>query len=128
MKVGAVDFLEKPVRKSVLQAAVRTALDISRQTLVERRELSSLRKRYELLTLREREVLDHVVTGQLNKQTAFDLGITEATIKVHRARIMQKMAAGSLADLTLMALALGRVDGRATPASGARTRQERAQA
>jgi FixJ family two-component response regulator len=110
MKEGAVDFLEKPVRRGALLAAVRAALERSRQTLTEESELSSLKLRYESLTPREREVLDHVVTGQLNKQTAFDLGISEATIKVHRARVMRKMEAGSLADLTLMALALGRVD------------------
>ena len=121
MKGGAVDFLEKPVRRRVLLAAVRTALELSRQILIERRELSSLKERYASLTLREREVLDHVVSGQLNKQTAFDLGITEATIKVHRARIMQKMGADSLSDLTLMALDLGRVDRRTMPASS-RTR------
>lgn len=113
MKRGAVDFLEKPVLRSVLLAAVRTALEWSRQALFGRSELSSLKMRYQSLTPREREVLDHVVTGQLNKQTAFDLGVTEATIKVHRARVMQKMGADSLVDLTLMALALGRVDGRA---------------
>jgi FixJ family two-component response regulator len=128
MKEGAVDFLEKPVRKSVLLGAVRTALELSRQALFERDELSSLKMRYESLTPRERQVLDHVVSGQLNKQTAFDLGISEATIKVHRARVMQKMAADSLADLTLMALALGRVERRPQPASPARTRQAGAHA
>ncbi len=128
MKDGAVDFLEKPVRKSVLLAAVRAALELSRQALAERSELTSLKARYESLTPREREVFDHVVTGQLNKQTAFDLGITEATIKVHRARVMQKMRAASVADLTLMALALGRVGRRPTPATLLGTRQLRAQA
>jgi FixJ family two-component response regulator len=123
MKRGAVDFLEKPVRKSVLLPAVRTALELSRQALAERTELSSLKVRYESLTPREREVLDHVVAGHLNKQTAFDLRVTEATIKVHRARIMQKMGADSLADLTLMALALGRVDRRRTTASPVPTLQ-----
>jgi FixJ family two-component response regulator len=110
MKEGAVDFLEKPVRRSALLAAVRVALELSERTLAEQSELTSLRLRYESLTPREREVMDHVVTGRLNKQTASDLGITEATIKVHRARIMHKMGAGSLSDLTLMALTLGRVE------------------
>lgn len=128
MKAGAVDFLEKPFRKSVLLAAVRTALEVSRQALAERNVLSRLRERYASLTLREREVLDHVVAGQLNKQTAYDLGITEATIKVHRARIMEKMAAGSLAGLTLMALALGRVERHPMAASAVRTRQAGAHA
>jgi FixJ family two-component response regulator len=128
MKEGAVDFLEKPVRRSVLLAAVGAALEVSRQSLFERDELSSLRRRYESLTPRERQVLDHVVSGRLNKQTAFDLGISEATIKVHRARVMQKMAADSLADLTLMALALGRVERHPQPAPPVRTRQAGAHA
>jgi FixJ family two-component response regulator len=110
MKEGAVDFLEKPVRRSALLAAVRVALERSEKSLAEESELTSLRLRYESLTPREREVMDHVVTGRLNKQTASDLGITEATIKVHRARIMHKMEARSLSDLTLMALSLGRVE------------------
>jgi FixJ family two-component response regulator len=110
MKEGAVDFLEKPVRRTALLAAVRTALERSQKTLADESELTSLKLRYESLTPREREVMDHVVIGRLNKQTASDLGITEATIKVHRARVMGKMGAGSVADLTLMALTLGRVD------------------
>jgi FixJ family two-component response regulator len=123
MKDGAVDFLEKPVRRRVLLAAVATALELSRQALLERSSSSSLRERYESLTPREREVMDRVVNGQLNKQTAFALGITEATIKVHRARVMHKMGADSLADLALMALALGRIEWRGTAASSVRTRQ-----
>lgn len=110
MKEGAVDFLEKPVRRTALLAAVRAALERSQKTLAEESELTSLKLRYESLTPREREVMDQVVIGRLNKQTASDLGITEATIKVHRARVMQKMGARSVADLTLMALTLGRVD------------------
>jgi FixJ family two-component response regulator len=109
IKDGAVDFLEKPVRRSALLAAVETALEKSRQTLADMRRLRTLTDRYETLTPREREVMDYVVTGRLNKETAFDLGITEATIKVHRSRIMEKMEAGSISSLTLMALTLGRV-------------------
>jgi FixJ family two-component response regulator len=115
MKEGAVDFLEKPVRRNVLLAAVRTALELSRHRLMERSELRSLEKRYQLLTPRERDVMDYVVSGRLNKQTALDLGITEATIKVHRARVMQKMGADSVASLTLMALSLGRIHRAPTP-------------
>jgi FixJ family two-component response regulator len=110
IKGGAVDFLEKPVRRSALLAAVETALERSRRSLAALRHLRSLTSRYQTLTPREREVMDYVVTGRLNKETAFDLGITEATIKVHRSRIMEKMEADSISDLTLMALTLGRVE------------------
>jgi FixJ family two-component response regulator len=114
LKEGAVDFLEKPVRRRALLAAVETALERSRRSLAALRQLRSLTGRYETLTPREREVMDYVVTGRLNKQTAFDLGITEATIKVHRSRVMEKMEADSVSSLTLMALTLGRVK-RMTP-------------
>ena len=114
IKEGAVDFLEKPVRRSALLGAVETALEKSRLSLANLRRLRTLNGRYETLTPREREVMDYVVTGRLNKETAFDLGITEATIKVHRSRIMDKMEADSISSLTLMALTLGRVK-RLTP-------------
>ena len=107
MKAGAVDFLEKPVSASVLLEAVARALvqDVEARTLRERkRELLS---RYETLTPREREVLPRVVTGQLNKQIAFDFGTTEHTVKVHRRRIMEKLGADSVADLVRMAADLG---------------------
>jgi FixJ family two-component response regulator len=109
MKDGAVDFLEKPVRRHNLLAAVETALERSRRALAEWRHRESLALRYDRLTPRERQVMDYVVTGRLNKETAFDLGTTEATIKVHRSRVMQKMGADSVSALTLMALSLGRV-------------------
>jgi FixJ family two-component response regulator len=107
MKAGAVDFLEKPVSASVLLEAVARALvqDVEDRRLRERkRELSS---RYETLTPREREVLPRVVSGQLNKQIAFDFGTTEHTVKVHRRRIMEKLGADSVADLVRMAADLG---------------------
>ncbi len=107
MKAGAVDFLEKPVSASVLLEAVARALaqDADARTLRERkRELSN---RYETLTPREREVLPRVVSGQLNKQIAFDFGTTEHTVKVHRRRIMEKLGADSVADLVRMAADLG---------------------
>ena len=99
MKGGAIDFLTKPVNDEDLLAAVRAAIerdDVSRR---EQTELSEIRARLATLTPREREVLEHVVTGQLNKQIAADLGIAEKTIKVHRARVMAKMKVQSVAEL-----------------------------
>jgi len=99
MKAGAVDFLEKPFDDKILLEAVHRAVQQDMASRLKNRELSSIRKRWERLTNREKQVFGLVVTGMLNKQIAFDLGITEKTIKVHRARIMQKMEAPSLADL-----------------------------
>jgi FixJ family two-component response regulator len=107
VKAGAVDFLTKPVNDADLLRAVRAAL----QRAVEQRDLVSQialrRQRYSSLTPREREVMDHVVAGQLNKQIAGDLGTGEHTIKVHRARVMEKMGVESLADLVRIAEKLG---------------------
>jgi FixJ family two-component response regulator len=107
IKAGAVDFLTKPVKDADLVRAVRAAL----QRAAEQRELISelalLRQRYASLTPRECEVMAHVVSGQLNKQIADDLGIGEHTIKVHRARVMEKMDFESLADLVRAAERLG---------------------
>ena len=107
IKAGAVDFLTKPVKDADLLRAVRAAL----QRAAEQRELISeialLRQRYSSLTPRECEVMAHVVSGQLNKQIADDLGIGEHTIKVHRARVMEKMGVESVADLVRAAERLG---------------------
>jgi len=99
MKAGAVDFLEKPFADKTLLDVIRRAIQCDIQSRRTNRELSAVRKSWGTLTKREKEVFDLVVTGMLNKQIAFQLGITEKTIKVHRARIMQKMGAQSLADL-----------------------------
>jgi FixJ family two-component response regulator len=107
MKGGAVNFLSKPFAEREILAAVAEALERSRATERERRELGSLRGRYEALSAREREVFELVVAGLLNKVVADRLGIQEATIKVHRGRVMEKMGAASLADLVRMSARLG---------------------
>ena len=103
MKAGAVEFLTKPFRSRALVDAVRAAIDRDRLAHKERSETGELRQRYEQLTPREREVLPLVAAGLLNKQVAGELATTERTIKFHRAHIMQKMKAESLADLVRMA-------------------------
>ena len=99
MKHGASDFLTKPVNDEDLLAAVRMAIEKDRVLRRERAELSEVRARLATLTPREREVLEHVVAGKLNKQIAGDLGIVEQTVKVHRAHVMQKMRVHSVAEL-----------------------------
>ena len=99
MKHGATDFLTKPVQDEVLLIAVRAALEKDRADRIARAELADIAARLATLTRREREVLEHVVSGQLNKQIAGDLGTVEQTIKVHRARVMEKMKVQSLAEL-----------------------------
>jgi len=99
MKRGAIDFLTKPVNDENLLAAVRAAIEKDRALRREQTELSEIRARLATLTPREREVLEHVVTGKLNKQIAADLGTVQQTVKVHRARVMQKMRVQSVAEL-----------------------------
>lgn len=106
MKAGAVDFLMKPVDAADFVAAVRHALVRDAHERAVRLELQRIRARVATLTPRERQVLRQVVAGRLNKQIASDLGIAEKTIKVHRARAMEKMAAGSLAQLVREVVAL----------------------
>ena len=107
MKGGAVDFLTKPVNDRDLLAAVRHAIEIDRVAREAQAEMGALKQRLASLTPREREVLAQVVAGRLNKQIAADLGPVEKTIKVHRARLMEKMAVRSLADLVRIAERLG---------------------
>jgi len=102
MKGGAVDFLQKPFEDEDLLAAVQRALALSRQALTDRAARAEIEQRLDSLTRREREVLELVVTGMLNKQIAAALGAAEKTVKVHRGRVMHKMRAGSVADLVRM--------------------------
>ncbi len=107
MKAGAVDFLPKPVKDTDLLRAIEQALARAVHDRAERNELEDVRERVERLTPREREVMVLVVRGLLNKQIAFELGTVEKTIKVHRARVMEKMQVDSLADLVRLAEKIG---------------------
>jgi len=111
-KHGAEDFLEKPVRPKELMDAVKRAIEHDRSQAAAHAELEGFRQRFEALTPREQEVMRLVVSGRLNKQAAAALEISEKTIKVHRARVMEKMRVDSLAALVLVAERL-----RLTPAS-----------
>ena len=115
MKAGAIEFLTKPVDERDLLKAIQEAIERDRRTRKQHADLRELRDRYESLTAREREVMQQVVSGLLNKQIAGELGITEDTVKFHRGHIMGKMRAGSLADLVRMAENLG-VRSRQRPA------------
>lgn len=106
-KAGAVDFLEKPFEDKDLLEAISRGIEKHRRLRQEHDEMKWLHDRLDKLTSREREVFGLVASGMLNKQVAFDLGITEKTIKVHRARVMEKMGAQSLADLVRFAEKIG---------------------
>ena len=107
MKAGAVEFLTKPFRDQDLLDAVRQAVDRDREARSRETEMADLRERYASLTIREQQVLQLVVRGFINKQMAAEIGISEPTVKLHRARLMEKMQAESLAVLIGMAQKLG---------------------
>jgi FixJ family two-component response regulator len=103
MKAGAVEFLTKPFRGQVLLDAIHKAIERDRSSRQENSRLAELRGRLDSLTPREREVLNGVIAGKLNKEVAAELGTAERTVKIHRANLMRKMGAASLADLIRMA-------------------------
>ena len=107
MKAGAVEFLSKPVGDDELLSAIDAAIALDRMARSQRAELSELKRRYERLTPREREVLPYVVAGLANKVTASELGTSVVTIAIHRGHIMRKMGARSLAELVRLADKLG---------------------
>lgn len=107
MKAGAVDFIEKPFEDQTLLDALNQSLEKDRQAKLEQAEKREIKQRVDSLTAREREVFKRVVAGMLNKQIAFEQGTTERTIKAHRARVMQKLQARSLADLVRLAVKAG---------------------
>jgi RNA polymerase sigma factor (sigma-70 family) len=107
MKAGAVDFLTKPVDDTDLLVAIKRAVARDVQDAETEARLTEIRERVQVLTPRETEVFALVVTGMLNKQIASELGISEKTVKVHRARVMEKMRAGSVAELVRLADRVG---------------------
>ena len=107
MKAGAIEFLMKPFDDEVLLSAIRNSIKRSAAVLDEEAELQALRDNYASLTPREQEIMRLVVAGMLNKQIGMKLGISEITVKAHRGKAMQKMKAGSLADLVKIAVRLG---------------------
>jgi len=115
IKEGAVEFLAKPFRDQDLLDAIQHALEIDRAARLQRSMVAELRRRYESLTKREREVMKLVVSGLLNKQIAGELGSSEVTVKMHRGQVMRKMKAQSLVQLVRMAEKIGITSEAAPP-------------
>jgi FixJ family two-component response regulator len=107
MKAGAVEFLTKPLSEDALLGAIASAIERSREVVDHSAELRKLQTCFETLSRREREVMTLVVTGLLNKQVGFELGISEITVKAHRGRVMEKMKARTFVDLIRMSSRLG---------------------
>jgi two-component system, LuxR family, response regulator FixJ len=116
MRIGAIDFLEKPFEDEVLLASVRSALDRGNRDQKRQTERSNIEARLAALSNRERDVLEGLVAGRANKQIAHDLGISARTIENYRANLMLKMQAASLSDLVRMALIAGMLDPNADDA------------
>jgi FixJ family two-component response regulator len=109
MKAGAVEFLTKPFRDQDLLDAIQQALERSRKVCQQEAATKELRRRFALLTPREREVMERVVAGLLNKEIGAELGTSETTVKIHRHQVMEKMGAGSLPELVRMADRVGMI-------------------
>jgi FixJ family two-component response regulator len=107
MKSGAIDFLEKPVDEALLLPAIENAIGRHSRARADLAKLDAMQARLMRLSAREREVMDHVIAGRLNKQIAIDLGIAEKTVKVHRGRVMKKMEVRSVAQLVQLCDDLG---------------------
>ena len=107
MKIGAVDFLEKPFDDDLLLASVRSALNKDASTARQKAEIADIHDRLAALSNRERQVLEGLVAGKANKIIAFDLGISPRTVEIYRANVMTKMEANSLSDLVRMAMTAG---------------------
>jgi FixJ family two-component response regulator len=112
MKAGAVEFLTKPIRPQELLDAIHRAIEQDRDRRDSEQVIANLRVRLETLTRREREVMALAIAGRLNKQIAAEIGLSEATVKLHRGQVMRKMGARSLADLVRMGDKLGLPNGR----------------